>query len=189
MLIFQLYQLLCDISLSVFSGNKEKFILYVILSILVGFIILLLVIIIRLAVTHHRIKKQAKLEISDPVPQTTSSTLPRQSSPDRPEDVALLSNQDMLDSSDRLEILSFQHHPNSYHRNNHYSTTPRTFGNPNNNNNAATLHSGAYGGSGIMTTSTPYTNQYRTSPNRTSTLPRYESQTSQGSRTFDNYYR
>lgn len=184
-----------------FSDHQELFILYATVSILVGFILLLLVIIIRLALTRKRHKRRAKLDISEPIPQAggLSSAAGRERTPDLPargpEDEALLNAHDVTDSSgDGIEILSFNQHHSSFHRNNHYNTTPKTFGSHNNNNNATTAtHSAAVArpyssGSGTVTvtTASPFTNQYRTSPMRTSTLPRYDSQ---GSRTFDNYYR
>lgn len=82
--------------LFLFSDNLEKFILYVILGLFLGLILLLITIIVRMAQTKRTKKRRAKLNISEPVPNSSGQT----------EDLELLSDSDRTDG---IEILSINH--------------------------------------------------------------------------------
>ena len=105
------------------------------LSVLLGIIFILLVIIIRLSVTRRRLEKRAKLDFTDHVPSNGTTPPKAELTHRAPEDMSLLSgSEDATLSQDGIEMLSFHHNPSTFNRN-HYSTTPKTFGTPNNNNN------------------------------------------------------
>ncbi len=99
-------------SRSSLAGNKEKLILYGLLSLSVGVILLLLVIIIRLAQAQRRATRRAKMDITDPIPS---------SSPPPPHDdftAALLNgnhahagggSQADTSGEDAAEIISYSH--------------------------------------------------------------------------------
>ena len=199
------------------AENEERFALYIALSVLVGVIFILLVIILRLSLTRRRLERRAKLDITEHVP--SNGQTPPKTEASRPEDMSLLSgSEDATLSTDGIEMLSFHHNPSTFNRN-HYSTTPKTFGTPNNNNNhnhtASRLHPTTIPQVPVTSSYTPVTSaytavptsdtysppvssatlgygesltpQFRITTNRTASLPRrYESQ---GSRTYDNYYR
>jgi hypothetical protein len=78
------------------NDNLEKFILYIVVSVLLGIILLLLVIILRLIIVHRRKYRQAKLDISETVA----------SSPPAHEDFPVF---DGSSNSDGIEILSINH--------------------------------------------------------------------------------
>lgn len=78
-----------------FADNKEKFTLYVLLFTAVAVIMVLLVIIFRLSFTRRQKKRQAKLDISDPIP---NSPIPNgdnltflEPTPDRQDGIEMLS--------------------------------------------------------------------------------------------------
>lgn len=81
---------------SFIKDNLEKFILYVILGLFLGLILLLITIIVRMAQTKRTKKRRAKLNISEPVPNSSGQT----------EDLELLSDSDRTDG---IEILSINH--------------------------------------------------------------------------------
>ncbi len=87
--------------------NKEKFVLYAVLSLCVGIILVLLVIIVRLVQTRRRVKREARMDITDPVPT---------SSPPPPDDFtsALLNGnhshpQGDTSGEEAAEIISYSH--------------------------------------------------------------------------------
>jgi len=83
--------------------NLEKFILYLLLGLMTGIILLLLLVICRLVYTKRRHERQAKLEISEPIPNSSHKT----------EDFSLLDRSNS--SNDGIEILSIsQNRPPPY---------------------------------------------------------------------------
>ena len=77
----------------------EKFILYLLLGLMTGIILLLLLVICRLMYTKRRHERQAKLEISEPIPNSSHKT----------EDFSLLDRSNS--SNDGIEILSVNRPP------------------------------------------------------------------------------
>ena len=75
----------------------EKFILYLILGLFAGLILVLLVIIFRLIQTRRKRERRAKLDISEPVPSSTTRGT---------EDFTLLDNST---GTEGIEILSINH--------------------------------------------------------------------------------
>lgn len=94
-----------------FAENEEKFLLYVVISVLVGLVLLLLVIILRLVMRRHYHKTKAKLDISEPIANSTRA--PEGTPLPQPETSLLL--EDSVDNNNGIEMLSFQH-SSSLHR-------------------------------------------------------------------------
>ncbi|ELT95416.1 hypothetical protein CAPTEDRAFT_226260 [Capitella teleta] len=91
------------------AANQEKFILYTVMSLLIGLVLLLLVIIFVLVVQRHKAEKQAKLDISEPIANSTAAA----ESPALPPPETSLLLEDSSESN--IEMLSF-HQSNSLRR-------------------------------------------------------------------------